>query len=53
MYNFFYTSGDRCMEQVAEVLVESGPIAMFKQHLDRHMDRVGLEAHGPHVGRWD
>lgn len=41
------------MEELPQELEEAGTIITFKRHLDRYMDRKGLEGHGPSSGMWD
>ena len=37
--------------ELPEVVVEAGTITTFKRHLDRYMDRKGLEGYGPNAGK--
>ena len=34
-----------------EEVVETGTLATFKRHLDRYMNREGIEGYGPSKGR--
>ena len=39
--------------ELPEEVVEAGTITIFKRHLDRYMDREGVEGFGPNTGKWD
>ena len=34
-------------DELLEEVVEAGTLTTFKRHLDRYMDRKGLEGYGP------
>lgn len=38
--------------ELLEEVVEAGTLTTFKRHLDRYLDRKGLEGYGPNAGKW-
>lgn len=34
-------------------VVEANTTIMFKIHLDKYIDKKGLEEYGPYAGKWD
>ena len=51
--NFFTQRVVRIWNELPEKVVEAGPKASFKKHLDKYIDGKGLEGYGPNVGNLD
>ena len=51
--NFFTQRAVGVWNELPEEVVEAGTFAPFKKHLDRYMDRTGLEGYGPSADKWD
>eukprot|EP00061_Rhincodon_typus_P004022 g21575.t1 len=42
----FHTTGDECLDALPEEVVEADTIAAFKKHLDKYMNKKGIEEYG-------